>query len=63
MRQDTDPTEHRLSNLKIIRHTTLEKLKHCIEDVVELDYHSGSELYEALERLKKFYEENKHDIH
>ena len=65
------PLQPKLSDLRIIKYTTLEKLKHCIEDVLELDYqhlsveyrHSGPELYEALERLKKFYEEHKNDIH
>lgn len=69
MKHDTDSTENKISDLKIIRYTKIEKLKHLIDDVLEWDYlhlttecKDGSELYRALRRLEAFYNENKSNI-
>jgi hypothetical protein len=69
MKHDTDSTENKINDLRIIRYTKIEKLKHCIEDVLEWDFsklikdcEDGRDLRMALERLRKFYDENKYDL-
>lgn len=56
-------------DLQIIRYTSLEKLKHLIEDVLEYDESlcttddvNGVELCLALRRLRKFYNETEIEI-